>query len=68
MHSQELLKPDGRKLLLYSRYLIAEGITASKDQSRTPKPHSGRFHYGLSDSFSQKNGFKTPSFKDGFTH
>jgi len=26
MYSQELLKPDGRKLTLYSRYPIAEDI------------------------------------------
>jgi len=28
MYSQELLKPDGRKLTLYSRYPIAEDIPA----------------------------------------
>ncbi|MEP0751391.1 galactose-1-phosphate uridylyltransferase [Trichocoleus sp. Lan] len=29
MYSQELLKPDGRKLILYSRFPIAEEITAT---------------------------------------
>ncbi|MGG6293880.1 galactose-1-phosphate uridylyltransferase [Leptolyngbya sp. AN02str] len=35
MHSQTLLKPDGRKLTLYSRFPIAEGIVAPSP-SREP--------------------------------
>jgi UDPglucose--hexose-1-phosphate uridylyltransferase len=37
MYAQKLLKPDGRKLTLYSRYPIAEGISAPSP-SKNPVP------------------------------
>lgn len=41
MYSQTLLKPDGRKLTLYSRYPIPEGITATSpsDEPIEANPH-----------------------------
>lgn len=37
VHKRELTKPDGRRLILYSRFPIAEGIEA-------PSPEKGPFH------------------------